>query len=271
VGSNQEVPLNNIETQLAKVDIAKALKTDHPMVLELEFVPKKLDRSTSKWADIWNYGDNVFHFSLEIHLKPGVVYWQQRDMRGARIEPVRRVTTGSEVVGRGNRVLMLQDGELIAENSTFFPNQEFNDLGIGSSFYVAQERLYRALGIRHVRLYAAAVGRYLWARQGFRFMDRKNVVSLGNKFRSFLRGCDIPTNGGSFRESWDIANYHVSGAERDGDRIGKFFALQTFPAWEGGKRLDDQVHNKIAVASREQTFSRLPDKIPGAPKILTTF
>jgi len=259
----------NIEKQLEQTDIQKYLRTDHPLVREFEFISTNAQRSTSKHADIWEYGEAPYHFAIGIHLKPGVTYWQQRDERGDRIEPVKRVTTGTELVGQGNRVLLVKDGEICAENSTFFPDQRYNDLGIGSAFYVAQERLYRALGVRYVRLFAAAVGRYVWARQGFKFVQTDQARSLGTTFRAFLRACDIPANG-QFRESWDLVNYHVSGAERDGDRIGKFFALKTFPCWEGFTYLDEQDHRKVAIASREETFSRLPEKIVGAPDYLVT-
>ena len=262
--------MNIIEQRLAKLDIKRLLSTDHPMVREFEFVPRSSTRSTSKHADGWVYGDESFYFAIRIHLKPGVVYLQQRDGSGVRITPVKRVTTGLEEVGQGNRVLTIQDGGIVAENSTFFPNQEFNDLGIGSSFYVAQERLYRALGVRHVRLVAAAVGRYVWARQGFKFLHTEQALTLGSGFRGFLRKCGIPSNG-RFRHSWDLVNYHVPGAEREGDRIGKFFALQTFPVWEGFKRLDSAEHNDVAVASRKETFSHLPDRIEGAADNLTSF
>lgn len=262
--------MTTLSDRIWALDVPKILKTDHPMVHEFSFVPQNYTKSTSVHADEWEYGEDTYHFSLKILLKPGVRYLQQRNKAGVRIQPVERVTTGQEVVGQGNRVLTLKDGEIVAENSTFFPNQEFNDLGIGSALYVAQERFYRALGVRYVRLYAASVGRYLWARQGFKFLDRQNVTKLGNQFRQFLQGCELPVRG-SFRESWDLVNYSVPGGERNGDRIGKFFALQTFPAWEGFKYLDEQDHNKVAIASREETFARLPSKIPGAPKTLATF
>jgi hypothetical protein len=66
-------------------------------------------------------------------------------------------------------------------------------------------------------------------------------------------------------------NFAVPGAERDGDKIGKFFALKTFPCWEGFKYLDDADHNKVAIASRTETFSRLPGKIAFAPNKLDVF
>lgn len=261
----------NIEKCLEQVDISKLLKTDHPMVREFRFIPNTSVKSTSVYADVWGYGEDSFHFSLEIHLKPGVRYLQQRDEAGERVTPVERVTTGEETVGRGNRVLFVKDGELCAENSTFFPDQEFNDLGIGSSFYVAQERLYRALGIRYVRLLAAFVGRYLWARQGFKFASPTQAGRLKTQFRHFLRGCGVPPGLSPIQESWDLVNYRVAGLERDGYGIGKYFALKTFPCWEGFKCLDERDHNQIAIASRVDTFSRLPEKIPGHTTLLDTF
>jgi len=263
--------MNKIQQAISKADLKAALATDHPMIQEIVFEPSNLHRSTSKHADIWGYAPDSFFFALKIILKPGVVYMQQRDDRGARIKPVRRVTTGNEPVGQGNRVLTIQDGEIVAENSTFFPRQEFNDLGIGSSFYVAQERFYRALGVRYVRLFAASVGRYVWARQGFRFTDPKQARNLGNRMRHYLRSCELPVPKGVLKESWDLVNYSVPGAERAGDKIGKFFALETFPCWEGFKWLDNADHNHVAIQSRKETFARLPDRIRGAHSKLNMF
>lgn len=261
--------MTHIRSTISKTDLKTALATDHPMIEEIRYVPDTNTLSTSKHWDVWGYGDSAHYFALVIIPKAGVTYLQQRDDRGARITPVQRVTTGKEIIGQGNRVLLLKDGELVAENSTFFPNQEFNDLGIGSSFYVAQERFYQAIGVRYVRLFAAAIGRYVWARQGFRFKDTKQAPELSDRFRHFLRGCNLPVKA-RFRESWDLVNYAVPGAERDGDKIGKFFALKTFPCWEGFKWLDDADHNKVATASRTETFARLPGKIPGCPAKLAT-
>jgi len=260
----------NIQRRLAELDMPSLLKTDHPMVKEFRFESQSLEHSTSAHRNVWGYGEGTTFFSLDIKLKPGISYWQQRDEGGKRITPVRRVTTGEEEVGRGNRVLTIENGEIVAENSTFFPHQEFNDLGIGSSLYVAQERFYRALGVRKVRLFAASVGRYMWARQGFKFTDPNQTISLGKEFNFFLAAHGYPL--ATVMESWDIVN-HVDTPRTSPvlDRIGKYFALRSFPSWEGFKLLDSDEHNQVAVASREETFSRLPDRIPGAPKTLITF
>jgi hypothetical protein len=40
--------------------------------------------------------------------------------------------------------------------------------------------------------------------------------------------------------------------------------LDCVSGWYGVKYLDDEVHNRVAEASRTETFARLPDKIDGA-------
>ena len=57
----------------------------------------------------------------------------------------------------------------------------------------------------------------------------------------------------------------LSAEEIDGYRAGKAFMLRHAPPWYGIKYLDDDEHNRVAEASRCETFARLPDKIDGAP------
>ena len=145
--------------RLTTDDIQAHLVTDHPMVAQFRF-----ERTQG-------YRDDL-SFALHIIPKGGVRYLQQRDARGSRVKPTERTLTGRERIGEGNRMIWAEGDELVAENCTFFPNQEFNDLGIGSALYVSMERFYRHLGIRRVNLLAVDVGVYVWARQGFAFADR---------------------------------------------------------------------------------------------------
>jgi len=98
----------------------------------------------------------------------------------------------------------IEDDEPVAENSTFFPNQQFNDLGIGSALYVSMERMYRALGIRRVTLLAVDVGVYVWARQGFAFSEPEVIDSLSLPFETFVRKYDPAFHWDTerFRSSW---------------------------------------------------------------------
>lgn len=239
---------------LSKGDVRELLETDHPMVQEFRFVKQQEQR-----------GQRIY-FALLIVPTRGVRYQQQRDARGRRIKPLWKTLTGTEQVGQGNRVMWLEGDELVAENCTFFPNQEFNDLGIGSALYVSMERLYRHLRIRRVTLLAVDVGVYVWARQGFAFNEGGAVSSLGATLRDFLRQRveDYRWDPSQFQESWDFANFDVEGIEIDGYRAGKYFMLHEASPWYGIKYLDSEQHSAIAEASRRETFSRLPDKIEGA-------
>jgi hypothetical protein len=244
--------------RLSEAEGRKLLATDHPMVQQF-----RLDNQRQQ------AGQRV-DFALVIVPRQGVRYQQQRDENGARCEPVWRTLTGEETIGQGNRSIWQQDDQLVAANHTFFPNQRFNDLGIGSALYVSMERLYRHLGVKRVGLLAVDVGIYMWARQGFAFVEPGQAASLVPSLDRFLYGNSLPTvtDEGALEESWDLANYDVAGHEVDHDRVGKAFMLQCGPAWHGVKYLDDPKHNSIADSSRRETFARLPGKIECAPPTL---
>ena len=229
-------------------EIQDLLATDHPMVQQFRFEPE-------------TQGDRLY-FALRIVPRAGVRYRQQRNSRGKRIEPRWRTLSGRERIGEGNRVIWREGDQLVAENCTFFPNQEFNDLGIGSALYVSVERLYRHLGIRRVTLLAVDVGRYVWARQGFAFSDA-DAGGLRPQLEAFAREQEDDIDPDELVESWDFANYDC-GHEVDGYRAGKAFMLGYAPPWYGVKYLDRDRHNRVAEASRRETFARLPDTIDGA-------
>lgn len=240
-------------------EIQDLLATDHPMVERFQFEQTHGFRSEG------------LHFALQILPRAGVRYQQLRDGQGRRLaQPVWRTLTGDERIGEGNRAIWREGAELVAENCTFFPNQEFNDLGIGSALYVSLERFYRQLGIRRVTLLAVDVGVYVWARQGFAFAEGAMPRGLVRDLRTFVQqqggGDDLDL--GSFGESWDLANCDVPGLSVEGYRAGKAFMLRQAPAWHGIKWLDEPEHNEVAEASRRETFARLPEKIEGAPAAL---
>jgi len=235
-------------------EIQDLLATDHPMVAQFRFEQTGRGRA-----------DGI-SFALKIIPRGGVRYQQLRDGGGHRIKPVWRTLNGSEEVGQGNRAIWLEGEELVAENCTFFPNQEFNDLGIGSALYVAMERFYRHLGIRRVNLLAVDIGVYVWARQGFAFNERGAAAGLSTSLRHYLdeHGAVDSYEPARFQESWDFANCDAAGLQIRGYRAGKAFMLDVAPPWYGVRHLDDPVYQAVAEASRRETFARLPDKIEGA-------
>jgi hypothetical protein len=240
-------------------EIQDLLATDHPLVERFQFEREQ------------GYGySGGLQFALKIIPKAGARYLQQRDGRGRRVQPTWKTLTGHEIVGQGNRAIWEEGDELVAENCTFFPNQEFNDLGIGSSLYVAMERFYRHLGIRRVSLLAVDVGVYVWARQGFAFADggAGGLVADLQRFVSEHHDETVSLERAQFSESWHLANYDHPGLTIDDYRVGKAFMLMRAPAWHGIKYLDDERHNEVAEASRRETFARLPDKIDDAPDSL---
>ena len=185
--------------RLSRADVQDLLATDHPMVEQFRF--DKQNESKGQRVD----------FGLVIVPKRGIRYQQLRNASGSRIEPSWRKLDGRESIGQGNRSVWLSGGEMEAANHTFFPNQEFNDLGIGSALYVAMERLYRHLGVHMVSLLAVDVGVYVWARQGFAFQDPTEVDSLLPKLERFLHGHHAPitVDEARLQASWDFANYDV--------------------------------------------------------------
>jgi len=249
------MPLIDIgDYRLSEDDVRDLLATDHPMVEEFRFVKQR------------EHPGRSLSFALVIDPKPGVRYEQQRDARGARIEPVWKTLSGHENIGQGNRGMHVQDGEIVAENHTFFPNQEFNDLGIGSALYVSMERMYRALGIRRVSLLAVDVGVYVWARQAFQFQEPGTLGQCTAGLERLARKYDRSESfrRADFIHSWDVANFDVPGLSIDDCRVGKHFMLNDAPSWFGIKHLDDPEHSAVAEASRRETFSRLLSKIDGA-------
>jgi hypothetical protein len=239
---------------LSAAELDDLLATDHPMVERFRLVKQNEQKGVA------------LSFALVIEPKPAVRYRQQRDGHGRRIEPVWQVLTGEERIGQGNRSIRLSGDELVAVNQTFFPNQEFNDLGIGSALYVSLERFYRAVGINQVTLFAVDVGVYVWARQGFAFSEPgtlgENVDGLAALVAREAPGAAFEH--GVFTESWDLANYDAAGRAVEGYRMGKYYMLRHAPVWSGIKLLQDERCNAVAEASRRETFSRLPDKVAGA-------
>jgi len=238
--------------ELSQSDVQDLLVTDHPMVETFRF-------------RIQNQGANQVEFALEIVPRPGVDYFRQRGARGDRIVPQRRTLSAGDRIGQGNRSIWVERGEIVAENRTFFPNQCFNDLGIGSALYVSLERFYRHLGVRRVTLLAVDVGVYVWARQGFAFQQPGEADDLAPSLERFVFGHGLPLpDHGALRESWDFAGYDVPGKMIGDDRVGKAFMLECGPPWHGIRWLDDPVHAEVSEQSRRETFARLPDKIEGA-------
>lgn len=239
---------------LQQDEVDYLLATDHPMVERFRFQKQGGQRGQS------------LRFALIIEPRAGVRYQQQRDSNGARIEPVWRTLDGQERIGQGNRALWVEGDTVVAENQTFFPNQSFNDLGIGSALYVSMECLYLRLGVSRVTLLAVDVGVYVWARQGFAFMEPGDAQELVEPLERFLFGHGAPcaVDEATMQESWDLANYDAPGFRMDGLRAGKAFMLACAPPWHGVKYLDDEQHTRVAEQSRRETFARLPHKIEGA-------
>ncbi len=235
-------------------EVDHLLATDHPMVERFRFQKEGGQAGQS------------LRFALVIEPRAGARYQQQRDSNGARVEPVWKTLDGNERIGQGNRSLWVEGETVVAENQTFFPNQSFNDLGIGSALYVSMERLYRRLGVSRVTLLAVDVGVYVWARQGFAFMEPGDAHELVEPLERFLFGHGAPcaVDEAQIEESWDLANYDAPGFRMDGLRAGKAFMLACAPPWHGVKYLDDERHTSVAEQSRRETFARLPEKIEGA-------
>lgn len=241
------------EHSLSERDVSDLLATDHPMVESFRF---RKQRET--------VGRSV-EFALEIVPRPGVRYLQQRDARGDRVEPLWKTLEKGERIGQANRGMWMEGGAVVAENRTFFPDQRYNDLGIGSALYVALERLYRALGVKRVTLLAVDVGVYVWARQAFAFQQPGMVQELEPRLDRFLFGHGVrgvPPQ--PLRESWDFAGVDAPGVTVEGDRVGKAFMLGCAPPWHGERWLDIPPYDSVAETSRRETFSRLPSKIDGA-------
>ncbi len=233
---------------LGEREIKSLLATDHPMVKRFTLVPLSATA-------------NSFSFKLVIEPKRGVKYYQQRDRYGHPITPVLRTLSGNETVGEGHRRLYLMGGEIYAENQTFFPNQEFNDLGIGSALYESQERLYDVLGVKRVELYAVSVGVYVWARQGFDFEEGSTLWEVKEGFTGFLREKELPLPQ-EIQHSWDVAN-HRREILLEGYPVGKYWMLRHAPTWHGYKDMENPIFREVAEQSRQEMRVKRKKRIVG--------
>lgn len=230
---------------LSETQVEKLLQTDHPMV-------------KFKLTPLSQIGDQ-FQFKLLIVPRAGVKYYQQRDSRGNRIKPVLKELSGNERVGEAFRRLYILGGEVYAENQSFFPNQEFNDLGIGSALYESQERLYDELGVKRVDLYAVSIGVYVWARQGFDFSHTFTLQEARGSFLKFLREKNLPEPEG-IQRSWEIAN-HRRDIELGEYPVGKFWMLNYAPCWEGFKLMGNSIFREVAEKSRAEMRIKRRERI----------
>jgi hypothetical protein len=227
--------------------IEELLSTDHPLVERFQFV--QVYESPAEVA-----------FRLDIVHKVGVEFMQQRDASGRKIKQTKRVTSPDDRIGCGNRLLYLSGEKLFAENQTFFPNQEFNDIGIGSALYEAQERLYRALGVEKISLLAVDVGRYVWAKQGFNCDSRAQLSRTAEEFAAFLEGEGLEALS-EIKYLWDIACFDIKGVRFNDYPLGKYWMLRAADSWSGFRFLDDELSNKVAETSRAATRGKRKRKI----------
>ncbi len=234
--------------RLNEREVERLLETDHPMVAKFSLVPLSVT-------------ENHISFKLVIEPRAGVRYYQQRDRFGRSIQPTLKTLTGDEEIGEAYRRLYVMSGEIYAENQSFFPNQEFNDLGIGSALYESQERLYDALGVKRVDLYAVSVGVYVWARQGFDFVHASTLWSVRDGFASFLKGRGLPLPQ-HIERSWDVAN-HRRDILINQDPVGKYWMLNNAPSWEGYKLMNDSLFREVAEKSRLEMKAKRKERIPG--------
>jgi|GEM_PF-1894429 len=233
---------------LGEREVERLLATDHPMVRSFTLVPLSATA-------------NSFSFKLVIEPEAGVKYYQQRNRYGHPINPVLRTLTGSETIGEAHRRLYITDGKAYAENQTFFPNQEFNDLGIGSALYESQERLYDALRVKRVELYAVSVGVYVWARQGFDFEEGSTLWEVKKEFTRFLREMELPMPR-EIQHSWDVAN-HRREILLEGYPVGKYWMLRHASTWRGYKEMDNTLFREVAEQSRQEMRIKRKERIAG--------
>jgi len=232
---------------LNEARIERLLDTDHPMV-------------KFKFVLLSQLSDQI-RFKIVIIPKAGVKYYQQRDKKGEKIEPVLKKLNGDEWIGEAFRRLYTIAGEVYAENESFFPNREFNDLGIGSALYESQERLYDELGVKRIDLFAVSTGVYVWARQGFDFYHTNTLWEMKEGFKGFLRqkGLSQPKE---IERSWEIANYRRD-IKIEGDPVGKYWMLKYAPCWEGFKIMEDAIFREIAEKSRQEMKLKRKERIIG--------
>ena len=127
-----------------------------------------------------------------------------------------------------------QRGKLFVEHTDLHIAPNYQDTGIGTTFYQHMEQEYIKYGVDFIILEAnLTVGGYAWARMGFDFNNVDDQENFVTDFKDLLsdKYSQEVADQAQLEHAWDIAAY----IGPDGKQVGKEFLLGT--DWEGIKFL----------------------------------
>lgn len=137
-------------------------------------------------------------------------------------------TAEGKFVGEFGSTFHTENGRLIAKTDNLLLEHAFQGQGVGAQMARNMEASYRQLGVSEVRLRAAQVGRYVWAKQGYEWS-----ASTGHEMHEAF-GRWLAKNGHDASE----ASIALRGAKAlASSPRGKAFLLSDAPNWVGTKRL----------------------------------
>lgn len=155
-------------------------------------------------------------------------------------------------VGRLKRNYHLEpDGTVTAEHELFDLEPAYQEKGLGSLMTDNTEAAYKEAGISRIKLHAnLSIGGYVWARQGYDFVnesERQGVIEMlqinleGYAGSGDIKGVDednfqdLSNELEKLDHPWEIAAWNPFNAE-PGQHLGKLLLLGS--DWQGVKSLD---------------------------------
>jgi SPP1 gp7 family putative phage head morphogenesis protein len=162
----------------------------------------------------------------------------------------RLVTTDGKYVGDITRSFGRDAEGTWIKHELLWLEDQFQGKGIADHIMRNAYRQYEAWGVGRVKVYAVAVGRYTWARNGFSWASEKIAASVEAKLRDWLvaEGIADAAEAATIAAEqvprpWILAKY-----TKDGRHLGKeFLQSRKMAGWEGKMRLspDDEGYQNL--------------------------
>lgn len=169
---------------------------------------------------------------LKAKLPPGYTLKSYaRDYTSLGKNPEPRMSVGAEIVnakgksvGSFGRIYKPVDGKPEVMHNSFFLDKKVQNSGIGREIFNAQIEAYRKHGVAKVNLDAADVGKYVWTKAGFDWVDSAQVKMIFAKLEE--RVAKKVGKQAAKRVMSEVKTAQdVSRLVVDGDRIGKDFLI----------------------------------------------
>lgn len=105
----------------------------------------------------------------------------------------------------GERNFRRTEKGLVATHDSFYLQQHLQGKGTGSKLLAAQEAAYKRWGVKEIRIpRAAEVGRYFWAKKGFK---AENMPAMRASWKAHLKAAGKSTKGADRASMKQIASH----------------------------------------------------------------